>query len=177
MLKVWLLFLVVLVAGVASFPEKRALGCYTACPMYIITFCGSDGKTYSSNECFERNRLCGQGDKNYKDFRSVHYGACTGKETTTSTQTVTTAKILPGVQSILEKRAMRCNSFCPMYIVTFCGSDGKTYSSNECFERSRLCSQGDQNYQNFRSVHFGACTGKETTVVAQKTTTAKTLIG
>ena len=40
--------------------------------------------------------LCSQGDKNYKDFRSVHYGACTGKETTTTTQTVTTAKILPG---------------------------------------------------------------------------------
>ena len=37
------------------------------------------------------------------------------------------------------KRLTGCNSFCPMYMITFCGSDGQTYTSNECFLKSQWC--------------------------------------
>ncbi|KAH3886429.1 hypothetical protein DPMN_010436 [Dreissena polymorpha] len=56
-----------------------------------------------------------------------------------------------------EKRQTHCSTFCPMYIIEFCGSDGKTYNSNPCFIQSRMCSQGVNGYENFKVVHYGAC--------------------
>ncbi|KAL4223128.1 hypothetical protein ACF0H5_016600 [Mactra antiquata] len=83
------LFLALVVLGVSSFPEKRNTGCNTFCPMYIIEFCGSDGVTYHSNECFLKSQWCTEGRLGYEEFKTLHLGACTGNELTgTDTTTV-----------------------------------------------------------------------------------------
>ncbi|KAH3886430.1 hypothetical protein DPMN_010437 [Dreissena polymorpha] len=51
-----------------------------------------------------------------------------------------------------------CGNICPMYVVTFCGSDGKTYTSNTCFVRSTMCRQGISDYESFSTRHMGPCT-------------------
>ena len=58
--RILFIFLEIL-TGVAGFPEKRQKQgnpCITACPLYIVKFCGSDGKTYTSNPCFVKDQMC-----------------------------------------------------------------------------------------------------------------------
>ncbi|XP_060590889.1 turripeptide Ici9.2-like [Ruditapes philippinarum] len=82
------ILLAILIIGVSCFPEKRSLnGCNSFCPMYIIEFCGSDGKTYNSNECFLKSQWCNEGRNDFESFSTLHMGACTGQELLEKTTT------------------------------------------------------------------------------------------
>ncbi|KAL3856654.1 hypothetical protein ACJMK2_011382 [Sinanodonta woodiana] len=55
----------------------------------------------------------------------------------------------------LQPGLSHCSTFCPMYYMPFCASDGHTYG-NECFMRSELCMNG-LDTQSVKFVHPGPC--------------------
>jgi len=160
-----ILLLSFVAVGAMAFPEKRNSQCNSMCPMYVIQFCGSDGKTYTSNECFIKSQMCREGRNDFDAFTTLHMGACTGEELIGEPKTT--------VAVSNEKRNSHCNTFCPMYMIQFCGSDGKTYTSNECFIKSQMCEEGRNDFDAFTTLHMGACTGEEL-IGEPKTTVAVT---